>query len=381
VNQANLAGFGRVLMAAGTYNPASTLNLTGAIDLGPEPGAGNPTIHGPGINNVVNVTNGGVVLHDLTITADGGNSALRLLSGTAERIFVATTGGLPACTPEDGATLRDSVCMATGPGSNASGVWVVPPSIAPSTGNLFNVTAIGTHSGVHLIADVAGEVMTLNGTNVIAEGGTADVFTAPSDGGVTHLNLDHSNYASVGGPGGTITPPGTNGNQTAAPLFVNAAAGDFRQGPSSPTIDAGTSAAGIGTLDAGRAVRVQSACVGGSAIPDIGAFEASPPTASPRCSGFVVGALQRIKKKGIGMLTVSVPGAGQLTASGKGLKPATASSPGAGDVLLKLKAKGKKLKKLNRSGKVKVSISLTWTPTGSPGSTQPDKVKLKKKRK
>jgi hypothetical protein len=380
VGQANIAGFGRVLMAAGTYNLASTLDVTGGMDIGPEPGAANPTIHGPGVNNVVNVTNAGVVLHDVALTVNGGNTALRLLGGTAERISVTTTGGAPACSPLDGAILRDSVCWANSSGGSASGIWVVPPNIAPSTGNVFNVTAVGGHSGIQLTADVSGEVMTINATNVIAKGGVADVSTEPSGGGVTTLNLDHSNYASVdASSGGTITPPGTNGNQTAAPLLANLAGGDFHQLPGSPTIDAGAAGPSIGLLDADRQARVQSACIGGIAIPDIGAYEASPPIAAASCSGFVIGALRLNKKRGIGKLTVAVPGAGQLKATGKGLKQATASSSAAGDVVLKLRAKGRKLAALDRSGKVKLKVTLAWAPTGNPGSTQTDKVKLKKK--
>ena len=381
VNQANTAGDGRVLIAAGNYHPAGTLNVTGALDIGPEPGEANSTIHGPGTGNVVNIENAGVVLHDVALTQNDGNTALRLLGGTAERVFVTTSGGTPACSPEDGATLRDSLCWSTGSTSDSAGIWVVPPGAAsPSTGNIRNVTAIGGRSGIKLIADSAGQVMTINGTNVIASGGAADVTTEPSGGGLTHLNLDHSNYSTMDtSMGGTITPPGTNGNQTAEPLFVNPLGGDFHQAPGSPTIDAGESAAGIGALDADRHARIQPACVGAVGIPDLGAFEASPPTASPRCSGFAIGALTRNRKKGTAQLTVGLPGAGVLSATGKGLKAATASSSAAGNVILALRAKGRALKKLKSAGKAKLNLSLVWAPTGNPGSSQTDKVKLKKK--
>ena len=376
VGQANTAGFGRILLAAGTYSPGSTLNVTGAVDLGPEPGAANPTIHGPGTGNVLNITNGGAVLHDVFLTENGGNPGLRLVSGTAERVFVTVTGGSPACAPVDGATLRDSVCWANGTGNNAAGVWVVPPSISPSTGNLFNVTAIGGENGIQVNADVSGEVMTLNMTNVIAKGGVADVSANASSGGVTHAILDHSSYATVAGA--TITPPGTGGNQTAAPLLANLAGGDFHELPGSPTIDAGTTAPGMGSLDADRHARIQSACTGGVAIPDIGAYEASAPIAAASCSRFVVGALRLNKRQGTGRLTVNVPGAGVLKAAGKGLKTTTAKTSSAGDVVLKLRAKGRARAALDNSGRVKLKVGLTWAPTGNTGSSQTDKVKLKK---
>src|SRR5262249_16599074 len=114
VNQATIAGSGNVLLASGTYNPAGGLNVSGAMDIGPEPGVPTPTIHAAGVSNVVNITNAGVVLHDVALEGSDVNTALRLLGGTAERISVTTTTGSPACSPEDGAILRDSVCWSNG---------------------------------------------------------------------------------------------------------------------------------------------------------------------------------------------------------------------------------------------------------------------------
>ena len=42
------------------------------------------------------------------------------------------------------------------------------------------------------------------------------------------------------------------------------------------------------------------------------------------------------------------------------------------------KAKGKKKRKLNETGKVKLNVAVTYTPTGGDPSTQSVKVKLKK---
>jgi hypothetical protein len=58
---------------------------------------------------------------------------------------------------------------------------------------------------------------------------------------------------------------------------------------------------------------------------------------------------------------------------------ATTGSVAAGPVQLLIKATGKKRKKLNQNGKVKLGVTITYTPTlGDPG-TQSVKVKLKKK--
>ena len=67
------------------------------------------------------------------------------------------------------------------------------------------------------------------------------------------------------------------GNQTAPPLFVDGAAGDYREAPGSPTIDAG-SPTGIGPLDLAGNPRALGPA------PDIGAFEFVPPPRSPERS-------------------------------------------------------------------------------------------------
>jgi hypothetical protein len=53
------------------------------------------------------------------------------------------------------------------------------------------------------------------------------------------------------------------------------------------------------------------------------------------------------------------------------------SAPGA--VTLTIKAKGKKKRKLNETGKVKLNVAVTYTPTGGDPATQSVKMKLKKK--
>lgn len=97
---------------------------------------------------------------------------------------------------------------------------------------------------------------------------------------------------------------------------------------------------------------------------------------------FTLGQITRNKKKGNATLTVTVPNPGDLTASGNGVKAAgavTSKAVGAGPAQLLIKAKGKKKRKLNETGKVKLNVALSYTPTGGDPSTQSVKVKLKKK--
>ena len=119
---------------------------------------------------------------------------------------------------------------------------------------------------------------------------------------------------------------------------------------------------------------------------DIGAFRITPQTPPKPGNAFSLGAITRNKKKGTATLTVNVPNPGELSGSGSGAKVASSSgraviskSVPAGSAQLLIKATGKKKRKLNDTGKVKLNVAITYTPTGGDPSTQSTKVKLKKK--
>src|SRR5262245_53145493 len=100
---------------------------------------------------------------------------------------------------------------------------------------------------------------------------------------------------------------------------------------------------------------------------------------------FSFGAVTRNRKRGTATITVTVPNAGDVTASGNGVKAAAAgavvskqaASPG--DVQFLIKAKGQKKHKLFKTGKVKVKVRVTYTPTGGKSRKQSIKVKLRKR--
>jgi hypothetical protein len=99
---------------------------------------------------------------------------------------------------------------------------------------------------------------------------------------------------------------------------------------------------------------------------------------------FTAGVTARNKKKGTATITVESPNAGEVVATGNGVKTSglarsskAVSAPG--PVTFLIKAKGKKKVKLNQTGKVKVTLNVTFTPTGGSANTVPTKVKLKKK--
>ena len=108
---------------------------------------------------------------------------------------------------------------------------------------------------------------------MIARGGAADLRTTDNCGLIGNygpggsLNMSFSNYrAGMVSNDGAINDGG--GNQTdREPLFANAAGGDFHQLPASPTIDAGTQDALLGSADIDGDPRTLGLA------PDIGADE------------------------------------------------------------------------------------------------------------
>jgi hypothetical protein len=104
---------------------------------------------------------------------------------------------------------------------------------------------------------------------------------------------------------------------------------------------------------------------------------------------FSFGAVTRNKKKGTATLTVKVPNPGELALSGKGVKTQRAGGGAVvskvvtapGTVNLLVKVKGKPKHKLIKTGKAKVKVTVTFTPTGGDPSTQSKKLTLKKRLK
>jgi hypothetical protein len=113
---------------------------------------------------------------------------------------------------------------------------------------------------------------------------------------------------------------------------------------------------------------------------DIGAVELQPSNA------FTLGKLTKNKKKGTATLTVKLPlpDLGTVTLSGKGLKTkskAVAGKGTSGTETVKLAVIGNHSvsKGLRRHGKRKVTIKVTYTPTGNAASSLTRKVKLVRK--
>jgi hypothetical protein len=231
-----------VEVGAGTYGPITDVLTIGTSFLVEgEPGQPIPVVV---MNSAggVGVTNGGSVSR-LDLRQTGGSQALSVANGSADQIS-ARSGSIAGCTLLNGASLRNTLCVGGAEGVSVAGVS------GSLTAALRNVTlASSSPNGSGLVALGSGGTVAVNATNTIAHGSGSgrDILAS----GTATITLDHSNYSNVAtSDGATITPNAANGNQDAAPVFVNAGTADFREFGTSPTVDAGaTDATADGDFD------------------------------------------------------------------------------------------------------------------------------------
>jgi hypothetical protein len=278
-----------VLLSGAPFTPTKFIDVGAPIDIGGRPGAPRPLIEGPPSETVIGLYESGARLHDVDIHGSNDSDEIVLSKATAERISVVGDGYRDyPCVVDYGATLADSVCL-------SSGWTAISVSFEPGGATNFrNVTAIGATGGLEVRAPQAvGLETAVEATNLIAAAGVGSpdvqvLEEGPAPGGVARVELRNSDYDSISplSSRSLITPPGTNGNITAPPLFVNPAAGDLRELPGSPTVDAGLTEAANGEFDLDldpRASNGHPTCEGPIAGPtDIGAYELVVPV--PTCA-------------------------------------------------------------------------------------------------
>ena len=249
--------------------------------------------------------NDGMTLRHLAIDNQGTGGGLALFGGAGANPVtvddVSVTAGSAALgiliysqtDPPTQAVIRNSIVRSSNP-SSGNGAAIA------STANLTlrNVTAVATGNTASALTQGAmgndgngctGDA-TATVTNSILVGGPnaldarTNVCNATTTGHGTvcdlncygHINLDYSNFDASPPctPTCFVSTPGSAHNQTAAPLFVNTAGGDFHQQAGSPTVDAGVDDPANGSTDFDGNARKLGAAT------DIGAFEDGHPRAT-----------------------------------------------------------------------------------------------------
>jgi hypothetical protein len=262
-----------VIVAAGDYTiSGAPLNVVSAgLQLHGDFGGPMPRVVASlGGFPAINLSGEGIVLSYLEVVNEATEGVgVRCFSKTwVERARLAGIGeGAAGANAFPGCTIRDSLLQ--GRGVNSLGMESL--GTTSSTGStVSNVTAIasgGNSAGIQSrYSDSIAGTHTLTLTNSIAEG-ASDLRTEDGNGAgrivVSNSNFDTTKAATAGAITGSA-------NQSAPPLFVNAASGDFRPAPGSPTIDAGAPG-DLGALDLAGNPRVLGPA------PDIGAYEFVPP--------------------------------------------------------------------------------------------------------
>jgi hypothetical protein len=243
---------------AGAPRPMITNSMTNGIQLmGPASSASYLELHitsksGAGIGTTDRQTIDRVIVN-VTNTEDTSPACTATSTMTDSVCWTAATNGIAAFNGNNGvtatATLRNDTLEATGTGGTA-------------------VYAQGFGSGAS---------PTIALLNSIARGAGEDVLASNLNGTSATVTADHSNFATsmASGAGASAPSAGSGSNQTAAPQFVNATAGDFHEARSSPTIDTGADSPLNGSLDAAGLPRTMGTHT------DIGAFEYPVPVCQP----------------------------------------------------------------------------------------------------
>ncbi len=179
--------------------------------------------------------NGGAAGEDLVVKAViflGGNGLLRDSVVTVAGTAVSSSSGSPQ--------LRNVTVVASG-----------PDSVGIDASRLTGAGCLP---------------VVLTAKNVIVRSDSTDLATRKPGCDAGEIDISHSNYRDTRVQGGGVVAG--EGNQTNVdPVFANPSAGDYHQLPASPTIDAGTTDALVGSFDIDGQARLM-----GSA-PDIGADE------------------------------------------------------------------------------------------------------------
>lgn len=284
VDSAQLVDGDEVVVLPGDHMLGATqLQINKHVDIHGQGPAWLTTIHSSSSTGI-GIGHAASSVSDLTFEFTGGDSSrLSITGGTVERSIV-KSGSLVGSITFFNGTLRDSLVINTKITGNAVSTNTSGSGGSYST-EIRGSTLIATGASASgLVARLAGGTsgsLTYTVSDSIIRGGQQDIYGSATDELTVTVSLANSNFEVVktdlplngGNPGTgivTVTNPANAGNQTAAPVFLDAASGNFHQAATSPTIDAGTAGplAFRGDIDADARVI--------DGIADIGADEYEP---------------------------------------------------------------------------------------------------------
>jgi hypothetical protein len=268
-----------VIVTTGSYVLSSAITVPGGVSnlyVHGDFAAAMPRIAASVTSPVIESPENGyrIAYLEITNTSTEGGVLVCRTGWQIERVrFAVTTPGGIALAQNENCLVRDSLLLSIGTGSAA-----LTSGGSALDGVVRNVTAIATGANSVGISAFSSGNHGIDLKNVIAGGDGFDLKAQKGPFGAGKIFVSNSNFDSTKTDvGATIV--GLGGNQTAAPLFVDAANGDYREAAGSPTIDAGV-ADQLGPLDLAGNARILGAA------PDIGAFEfVPPPPAAPAAAG------------------------------------------------------------------------------------------------
>jgi hypothetical protein len=264
-----------VIVTTGTYvlpGPAFVNFAAANSSVHGDPGGPMPKIKGAFLSYLFydGAPNSTVSYLEFENTGEGSIGLSCASGANVERVRSSVTGKFSTGIQMESCLVRDSLAIASG---QAAVGLTGAGGVLPGKGTLINATAIA--SGPESVGVRSTYTLPFFGgsydlaiRNTIASGST-DIETAGNGFGTGTATASHSNFDTTKEAAAKFTDGG--GNQIAPPLFVNAAAGDYREAAGSPTIDAGIADPLAGALDLAGNARTQ-----GGAI-DIGAYEFVPP--------------------------------------------------------------------------------------------------------